>query len=98
MAWRCGWPCLQLGGLDGYGGDRGAAYLIYGPVVGVVDLSLAGAVITGDVAGGGTQPLAVALADLSGDGWVDGVLGRPEDDTGGVDAGAVGVFFSVPVP
>jgi len=76
----------------GTASDAGAAYLFYGPVSGTLDLSTADAVFTGttlsDDAG-----WAVGGGDLNGDGWSDVVLSAQDRDDGGLNAGAVYVFY-----
>jgi hypothetical protein len=67
--------------------NAGAAYLVYGPVTGTLDLASADAVVRGDSAG---QLLGGSLAgagDLSGDGVDDLLIGVVGDDAGGTDAG-----------
>ena len=86
-----GYDDLLVGapGDDTVATDAGAAYVLYGPLSGTVDLSLADAKMTGwdafDVAGS-----AVAAAgDVNGDGLPDLMVGSPTSDAGGIDAGAI---------
>jgi hypothetical protein len=68
---------------DGPCGEAGAAYLIYGPVMGKRSLSLADATMRGgcwDFVGG-----AVAAAgDVDADGYADVLVGAPESEKGGI--------------
>ena len=74
---------------DDAGENAGAAYLVYGPVSGEIELSSVGAKLTGeaahDLAGGGSVALA---GDIDGDGYGDVLVGAYFEDTGGVDSGA----------
>ena len=77
---------------DSVGTDGGAAYLLYSPVSGAFDLSLADVKVTGwgafDLAGHDVS----WCGDLDGDGYDDMFLGSPLADIGGLDAGAAYVF------
>jgi len=74
---------------DATGGETaGAAYLIYGPVTGALDLTLADAVIVGEEATDQAGRAVSGGGDADGDGHVDVLVGSPNDRDGGVDAGA----------
>lgn len=72
--------------------DAGMAYLFYGPVSGSPDLATADAVFTGGAVSDDAG-WAVGGGDLNGDGWSDVVLSGQDRDDGGVNAGAVYVFY-----
>ena len=81
-------------GEDSQGGGAGATYVLYGPVVGDVDLSAgADAVIYGEV-GGDTSGYSVAgVGDVNGDGWDDLMIGAYNNDQGGSNAGAAYLVY-----
>jgi hypothetical protein len=68
------------------------AYMVYGPVYGDLDLSLADAEIQGedstDRAGGAT-----AVGDVDDDGLIDFTISDYRNDDGGTDAGKVYLFY-----
>jgi hypothetical protein len=74
----------------GYG--AGAAYIVLGPVSGMVDLSLADAKLVGENASdyAGTS---LAAGDIDGDGFDDVLLGASDNDAGGSAAGAVYLLY-----
>ncbi len=80
-----------LVGAPGAGGTQGAAYLLYGPVAGTVDLGLADAVLEGSA--GIEAGDAVWCADVNDDGVDDVLVGAAFDDAAGADAGAVYVLL-----
>ena len=70
------------------GRDTGAAYLLYGPVDGAVDLADADAKLLG-VSTSGIAGYSVDIApDVNGDGYDDLLVGAPEDSSVGPCAGA----------
>ena len=77
---------------DAGGSSSGAAYLVFGPLVGIVDAGEADLKLVGesasDVVGG-----AAGLGDQDGDGYRELLVGAPGDDDGGTDAGAAYVIF-----
>ena len=84
------YPDLLVGapGEGSVGVGAGAVYLVLGPVSGSLELGSADLQILPEA--GGDQ-LGAALspgADLDGDGLSDLLLGAPNNDTGGSDAGA----------
>jgi hypothetical protein len=75
-------------GHDAGGAEAGAAYLVLGPVTGLVDLATADAKFIGEGAGDyGGRP-AIGAGDVDGDGWPDILIGAYLEDAGGNDAGA----------
>ncbi len=81
-----------------YGADRGdsrsgTAYLVYGPVLGDLDLDAADAELTGsgeeDLAGGSVA----GAGDVDGDGYADVLVGAAGDSSGGEDAGAAYLHY-----
>ena len=79
---------------DEGGGDAGAAYLLYGPLTGTIDLSTADAKFIGEAAG----DLAGYGLSISGDADADGnhdvLVGAYENDDGGTDAGKAYLFYA----
>ncbi len=74
------------------GSSAGAAYLIYGPVTGTVDLATADALLVGEDAGDEAGK-SVSASDLDGDGVADLLVGASGDDDGGTDGGAAYVIM-----
>ena len=79
---------LGASGEDTEATDAGAAYVLYGPVSGSFDLSLADVKITGWGAFDGAGHSVSWCGDPNGDGYDDVFLGGPLADIGGLDAGA----------
>jgi len=78
---------------DTGGEQAGAAYLVFGPVVGERSLSLANAKIYGDVPGiHGGQSVA-GPGDVDGDGLPDLLFSAHLDSQGGSTAGAAFIFY-----
>ncbi|MCK6528025.1 FG-GAP-like repeat-containing protein [Myxococcota bacterium] len=75
-------------GDDGAGADSGAVYVFYGPVSGEIDLSLADAKIVGEASGDKAGWSVAGGSDTDGDGYLDLLVGAPQHDAGGADAGA----------
>jgi hypothetical protein len=79
---------------DGDGAEAGAAYLVLGPVTGVIDLSMADAKLMGEGASVGAEGrdefgLSVAGAgDVDADGHADLVVGAPSNRPDGTVNGA----------
>lgn len=77
----------------GWTDGPGAAYVVFGPVFGVLALPDAGVTLRGE--GDDRVGYAVAGAgDLDGDGRSDVIVGGPGDDDGGEDAGAAWLVFA----
>jgi hypothetical protein len=93
-----GYGDLLLGapGQDVGGSGSGAAYLLYGPVSGTVDLGLADGVLTGASASDAAGTALAWAGDFDGDGLDDAIIGAPTADPGGAEAGCAYLFFSVP--
>ena len=75
------------------GTDSGAAYLLYGPLAGTIDLSTADATFVGEAAGDMAGMTGSLGGDLDGDGYDDILIGAIYDDEGGSNAGAVYVVY-----
>jgi len=73
--------------------DAGAAYLVYGPFSGSLDLSSADAIFTGLEAGDNAGRSVSSAGDYDQDGIDDILIGSKQDDTAGTDAGAAYLYF-----
>jgi hypothetical protein len=73
---------------DTGGTQAGAAYLVYGPVTGTLDLSSSDAIVRGD-AGDALGRQVGHAGDTDGDGLADLFVSASADDTATTDAGAV---------
>jgi hypothetical protein len=69
-------------------GGSGAAYLVYGPLTGDLDLSSADAKFTGESSEAFTGCSVASAGDVDADGYADLLIGADGDDDGGTDAGA----------
>ena len=78
---------------DSNGSDAGAAYLIYGPVSGSMDLSAADAKFLGEAAGDQAGTGIAWAGDFDGDGYDDVVVGAPTNDGLGTDSGHAYLLF-----
>ncbi len=67
--------------------DRGAAYLMFGPVAGTLDLGLADVKLVGGEAGDGAGTVVRGGVDADGDGIPDALIGAPKE--GSSDRGSV---------
>jgi hypothetical protein len=79
---------------NGEGSTPGRAYLTFGPIVGIVDLSETDATLEGEF----TQDEAgyqVAAGDLNADGVDDVLVSAPGNDEGGYYAGAAYLVFGI---
>ena len=76
-------------GWDGGGTGSGGAFLFYGPMSVDGGASSAGVRLVGEGAGDGAGSSIGGGGDVDGDGFTDILVGALNDDTGGVDAGAV---------
>jgi len=73
------------------GNNAGAAYVVFGPLTaGTTDLATAGSAVrlTGESAGDLAGWSVGGGGDVNGDGLGDILVGAPQDDDGGTDAGA----------
>ena len=86
---------LLLGSyLDDDGGeDAGAAYLMYGPVHGTINLSEADAKLIGEEAEDWAGYKVASAGDVDGDGCDDLLIGAPYNDEGGEWAGAAYLMY-----
>lgn len=75
--------------------ERGRGYLLYGPLVGSVDLAGADSIFEGEVAGD-LAGAGVALGDINGDGYGDVVMGST--GSSGYGAGATYVIYGPHAP
>ncbi|MEN0063348.1 MAG: hypothetical protein AAGA48_14440 [Myxococcota bacterium] len=103
-AW--GWDLKPLGDINNDGNDdiligaylddeaatnAGAAHVVLGPVTGTQTSSIATAKVLGE-AEGDNAGRGLAAGDVSGDGVPDLIVGAPNHDAGGDDAGAVYIY------
>jgi hypothetical protein len=108
---RAGFSVASAGDVDGDGlGDllvgatgydvggpyRGAAYLVYGPAAGDLDLSLADAKLEGEAAEDAAGYAVASAGDLDGDGYDDLLITAPSHDGAGSNAGAAYVIYGGP--
>lgn len=75
---------------DAGGADAGRAYVFFG---GLAPDAVADLTLTGAVAGDRFGAAVGAAGDVNGDGHDDVIVGAPLNDTAGLDAGRVYVFF-----
>ncbi len=73
---------------DEAGDQAGAAYIVRGPVMGTLDLSLADAKLVGEGASSFAGVAASGAGDVDGDGHDDVLVGANTDSEGGSSAGA----------
>ena len=91
-----GYADLVIGsyGNDRTGAGAGAAYLIYGPVAGVVDVrDAAYAIFVGEAADDKAGIRVSTAGDQNGDGFADLLIGAHYNDRAGFDAGAAYVML-----
>ena len=79
---------------DAGGTNAGAAYLLYGPVYGSLDLSAADAKYIGEAPSDYAGYTVSAGGDLDGDGLDDLVVGAKREGSGGYHAGAAYLIYS----
>jgi hypothetical protein len=93
-----GFDDILIGAFQESGGgvSAGAAYLVYGPAYGNIDLSLADAKFMGDAEGDEAGAAVSTAGDVDGDGFDDILIGARNADTGGVDAGTAYLFYGIP--
>jgi hypothetical protein len=89
-----GWDDVGLGAIgDAAGGaGAGAAYVLYGPFSGDVDLGSADLTLVGENAGDQAGYAVAGGGDDNGDGYADVLVGAPYHDYGAADAGAAYVI------
>ena len=81
-------------GADGSAGNNtGAAYLLYGPITGDLNLASAGARLEGVNPGDEAGFSVAGPGDVNYDGYDDMVIGAVSDDSGGNDGGASYLVF-----
>ena len=73
---------------DAGGDDAGAAYLVYGPIAGTLDLADADVKFTGEEAGDRAGGSVSAAGDVDGDGYDDVLVGSSSNDEGASNVGA----------
>ena len=78
---------------SGSGTDKGAAYVFYGPIFGVLDAGLAQAKYTGEVNDDEAGSSVSGGGDVDQDGFDDIVVGADENDEAGDGAGAAYVIL-----
>ncbi len=78
---------------DAGGADAGAAYLVASPASGSFGLDLADAKFVGEEPGDGAGS-SLAMGDLDGDGLEDVLIGAPQLDAGGSEAGGAYVVLA----
>jgi hypothetical protein len=90
-----GYDDLLVGayGNDEGGSSTGAAYLVYGPLHGDLDLSAADVKIIGESTSDGAGRAVASAGDANADGYDDILVGAPYDDDGGSDAGAAYLIY-----
>ncbi|MES2642094.1 MAG: putative metal-binding motif-containing protein [Myxococcota bacterium] len=74
------------------GRDAGAAYLLYGPFSGTVDLGAADSILVGDTPGDAAGTSVLLAGDVDGDGVGDLLVSAPE---GGTRSTTVGLVYLV---
>ena len=78
---------------DEGGTDAGAAYVVYGPVAGDLDLANADAKLVGGWAGGEAGTSVAGAGDIDADGFDDLIVGAPHDGEAGRLAGAAYIVY-----
>ncbi len=85
-----GWDDVAIGAVGDAGGGAGAgaAYVLYGPFSGDVDLGAADLTLVGENASDQAGYAVAGGGDENGDGYTDVLVGAPYHDYGAADAGA----------
>ncbi len=79
---------------DSVATDSGSAYLFLGPVpFGIVDLSSADAIFTGQLSGDNAGHWVGNGGDLNGDGYGEVIFSADKTDEGGPNSGTVYIFY-----
>ena len=78
---------------DDAGSSAGAAYLLYGPVTGLRDLSAADAAFDGEEQSNYAGIAVAGAGDVNGDGFDDVLVGAMYNDDGGSYAGKAYLFY-----
>ena len=79
---------------DGGGGaGAGAAYVVYGPCSGTLDLGSADLILIGESTGDQAGYAVAGGGDENGDGYADVLVGAPYHDYGAADSGAAYVIL-----
>jgi len=81
---------------DAGGTNAGAAYLLFGPISGNVDLTEADVKFIGENEGDGAGDSTAGAGDVNGDGLGDLLVGAPSESTNGDDAGSAYILFGMP--
>ncbi len=76
-----------------YASAAGAAYLLFGPVSGSVDLAHADMILNGTVSSDEVGSSVVGVGDTNGDGLADVLIGAPQYDGGSTNGGAAFVLL-----
>lgn len=87
-----GFADLVLGDFtQGAGADvnKGAAWVLYGPLSGTVEVATAGVELSGEAAGDSAGTSVAGGADVDGDGVPDLLVGAPSNDKADLGAGSV---------
>jgi hypothetical protein len=80
-----------------YGGSNtGAAYVVFGPISGSLDLSLADAKLVGEDSDDNAGWSVASAGDMDGDAQDDLLIGAFREDTGGTAAGSVYLVYGPP--
>ncbi len=79
-------------GMDPSGPSSGGAYLVHGPITGVLNLAEAALVLEGSASDERAGQALDGAGDLNGDGDPDLILGAPGSSSTGDEAGAAFVF------
>ena len=79
---------IGASGNDDGGGAAGAAYVLYGPLLGITSLASSDAKYTGENGNDAAGSSVAAALDVNSDGYNDFLVGAPRESSGGIWAGA----------